>query len=1515
MASPQQMSRPAWQTDELDEEWIEPDDDEQDLPIPSHDGSRSISMTVPLGSITSSNYPLPLPDDDISQREPYPRPPTPEPPGGTFLIRTDVPDVPAFLPKTPGRNKKSGIKDFFTPLALEKMFEPPSPPPAFAALHLPTTAPVVPSPLSQVHSASESGDGLDTRDSTGREVMTASSPNLIASHARKPSINCQFTFSVAPKKTPNPSPHPQASSTPGPPVGPNPMVAPPTDPRLRLFHFQYDTFTRDHLSAIVDSIAVGTPTGSNGSRSTSAPASTPTPGIVLQSRTHLSRVSESSDASSSRMRSTKRVRLSPASDYGYGEGAGAGATIRRPVLRRDYVSESKSLMEQIKQARDFSTVSTVMSAHSPAPTSASRPADRSSSLTPSGARVPSYLERSRPASLQIPQLVGQDVSGSGTDESSKRSGYSSLGYRKQAADLMAQIRNDMKSSRRILSGDTIVSVSQTTRAEEDNKSMASPNPKRHRSPSLDNKENDGSKTPPALPQIHFSPARSTRSTSSSRARQKQSPRRLLRRLSAADEVDREMAHEVPEVTVFSAWTPPPPLDFRRQQQPHVPAMAVYAPSPSPSRRSPRPDNVTNLLAPPTATGPSYPSTSVRLRTGEDLNRFVSSSTASGTTLTAGSSGSFAKHAGPAHMTRIGPGDIPTGLPERVGKMVFDKVMMKWVKDTARATAGLSGSGGSGRDGVGGGEDARSVVTDGTDGTSEDPFKDIDSLREDDSRDVDVGDGENQRGNGQDEVEMSRIDEVDEETEDEEEMELTSFSFDDPPAGVVHVMTGDTDTEDEEDDDTVDRHSVGSVVGVDDMAEMSAMSASMSIADHLPDLDAADLGDDTPEVTIGPISPPRARQDQSRRDAFATPLPPHRDPASTVPTSVLRSVLKSGTFTPSYTPANRPGHRRSVSFSDGKREGQISGIGRKEVEPTDNLLGGLTIPSTRSKRIANMMQGLEEHTFEEESPSKTSSGRTPTEELQPLTARRPSASNGAHLGKSDGQSPRRVFSRSHTIKSPKAVSNPKANATFLTECSFGVAHDRLVQVITDVQPFEPYWEDLSSIELSKRNLESVARLKEFLPRLDSLGLNSNQLTYLSGVPATVRTLSISSNCLSSTTSFNHLPNLENLDISRNNVDSLRQLECLRHLRELRADGNKISSLDGLQMMDGLVKLSLEGNQLHDVDLTSYRWTRLEMLNLCRNRIETVTGIASLPALIALNLDNNALAEIQSHGILSRLRILRLSGNRLHQLNLAPFPNLRTLYADNNSLGVLVKASRLTKLENLSLRNQRGGALSLSIRDVRDVKRLYLSGNPLKGAFIDEPCYNMVYLELAACRLASLPPNLARLVPNLRVLNLNYNFLEEVKGLEGLTRLKKLTMIGSRLKGTKPVIRVLQGMPEVEMLDFRMNPCTLGWYLPLLVQDVPGALQPSEGHGGGDDCNLRGEKKGGQSWQELDSKFRRDLPDDAYVGRLAYRGLVMRACPHIRMLDGVGVSEKEREKANHLLVGIMAKRGKEGQGKRG
>jgi len=56
---------------------------------------------------------------------------------------------------------------------------------------------------------------------------------------------------------------------------------------------------------------------------------------------------------------------------------------------------------------------------------------------------------------------------------------------------------------------------------------------------------------------------------------------------------------------------------------------------------------------------------------------------------------------------------------------------------------------------------------------------------------------------------------------------------------------------------------------------------------------------------------------------------------------------------------------------------------------------------------------------------------------------------------------------------------------------------------------------------------------------------------------------------------------------------------------------------------------------------------------------------------------------------------------------------------------------------------------------------------------------------------------------------------------------------------------------------------------------------------------------QTSEEMDSKFRRDLPDGRYMGRLAYRGLIMKGCRGIGVVDGVKITEKERMKASGLL----------------
>ncbi|KAF6757564.1 hypothetical protein DFP72DRAFT_891521 [Ephemerocybe angulata] len=1329
-------NQPAWQTEELQEEWVdlEPedsvDDDDQSY------GTRSISLTAPLSTHIHTNSEL---EGDAVQNTIQA--------GGTFLVREEIAHAP-LVPKTPGRHAKP--KDFFTPLPLERMFDPPTPPTYSGSLR----SRDAPSPP-------QSAVVLDEAEDTGPsdKILETDMPNMDSFQGRRPSLACQFTFSMA--KNHASRLNPQAHSTPNPPhLYPS---APPTDSRLRLFQFQYDTYTREHLSAMVDSIAINTPSGSG---------TTTSPPSYGQ---HLSRVSEitGTAANNNHLRSAKRIKLSPPSEF-YGEGAGAGVVIQRPH-GKDYVGESRSLMEKIKQARDFSTISTV------AETPSQEPKE-----SPSGGSIvlnrPSSESNSsrRPSYLSVPDSR-QDNATSTSNTMTSKSSYSSFNYRQNAMALMDQIKSDMKGQKRIFSSDTETSTI-TTQIEDQSDSYdrsALSSAVHRRKASRQEKENHGPNTPGH---------RRTSSSKSNSFRTKPSPKKHRSRASIpTDELGQALANNLSRLSVSdrdaNTSTAAPPSTDRPVEH-----------------------------RPPSSLAPAlHPSSSIRGRPNEDLNRFVSSSTASGstasgTTLTSGGAPSFVKHAGPPHLRTIAPADLPS-LPERMGDMLFDRVMMRWVKNTAMATRDPDKSGGS------------------VEELSDDPFGDIESLP-DDSRGGDtrpnageLEPAEDQEGLRAAVAEMSAIEERSEAEDDDEELELTSFSTD-ASAHVVDIMTG-VDTSGYNDgDETTDSE--------DDVALDDTVTITRTATVPVVDYESGDEDFSPTSVAHGPLATTSAyllNADMGLAPHVAhlgmgTPSKRNGRAMAVTPTTV-RSVLKSS-GTPNsamksrsrYETPQSQRHRRSVSFSDGKLDGPMVDLNSSTDTEGSSGRGGrtydksaITQPSARTKRIADMMDALVNSDFEEdESPSKTSSSAGRMEELRPLTERDLASSMAS--GAADSQPelrPRRVFSRSQTHRA-SGGSNGKSvnrvNGTFLTECSFAVAHDRLVEVITDVQPFEPHWEQLNAIDLSGKKLESVARLKEFLPRLDSLNLNANQLSWLSGVPGSIRTLSVARNSLTGLTSYNHLPNLENLDISHNEIESLRQLECLRHLRELKADGNRITKLDGLERMDGLVKLSVQGNSIQSVDLEGFRWTRLEMLNISHNRLDSVRGLSSLEALIAVNLDNNALREVDfgSHGM-PRLRILRVSGNRLSELKVSVLPNLRTLYADNNSLSVVAKVDRLTRLENLSLRNQSGRAFNLLTRDVRDVKRLYLSGNPLKAPILKEACYNLVYLELAACRLTTLPEGFGRLCPNVRVLNLNYNFLEDVRGLEELTRIQKLTIIGSRLKSTKPLIRVLQRMPDVEMLDFR------------------------------------------------------------------------------------------------------------------
>ena len=145
---------------------------------------------------------------------------------------------------------------------------------------------------------------------------------------------------------------------------------------------------------------------------------------------------------------------------------------------------------------------------------------------------------------------------------------------------------------------------------------------------------------------------------------------------------------------------------------------------------------------------------------------------------------------------------------------------------------------------------------------------------------------------------------------------------------------------------------------------------------------------------------------------------------------------------------------------------------------------------------------------------------------------------------------------------------------------------LIKHLTDLEPYEPYWEYLRTLNLRDRGLTSLHMLDEFCIHTEELDVSGNRIGELNGVPSSVRLLNISSNALSDLSAWHHLQHLQYLDVSSNGLTSFKGLHMLMHLRTLKADDNAIDSLEGIEDLDGLLNLRMRRNQLRSVDFKSF-----------------------------------------------------------------------------------------------------------------------------------------------------------------------------------------------------------------------------------------------------------------------------------------------------------------------------------------
>ncbi|KAF8864794.1 hypothetical protein BDZ45DRAFT_573230, partial [Acephala macrosclerotiorum] len=458
--------------------------------------------------------------------------------------------------------------------------------------------------------------------------------------------------------------------------------------------------------------------------------------------------------------------------------------------------------------------------------------------------------------------------------------------------------------------------------------------------------------------------------------------------------------------------------------------------------------------------------------------------------------------------------------------------------------------------------------------------------------------------------------------------------------------------------------------------------------------------------------------------------------------------------------------------------------------------------------------------------------------------------------------------------------------------------QLVEKLTEVEPYEPFWEHLKKLELKNKGLTNLHKLNEFCEELEELDVSRNQLGQLDGIPRTVRHLRITHNCLTELTAWGQLINLQYIDVSNNDLESLSTFKRLVHLRGLTADNNNITSLDGVSQLDGLLSLRLRGNSIQSCDFNGTKLQRLTELDLAGNRIRDVCNIQELRCLSSLNLENNCLSDmsIDASDALWALSDLRLSDNDLTTIDVSHFPNLHLLFLDRNRLKTITGLLK-TKIDSLSMREQQDSFnLDLSfLSEVFEVRKLFLSGNYL-GSFEPQVEFmNLQYLELANCGLDWLPNNFGLMVANTRVLNLNFNALKDLKPLLGIRRLKKLHLAGNRILRLRTTARVLGHFPSLTLTDMRGNPLTVGWYPPMeetrMVLSGEHSAEPQ------DHFVL------GIADRERDETYVRRLDMQTRMLRRTFEILVLGDCPRLRVFDGLDVDMSvviRKDSTWHALV---------------
>lgn len=474
----------------------------------------------------------------------------------------------------------------------------------------------------------------------------------------------------------------------------------------------------------------------------------------------------------------------------------------------------------------------------------------------------------------------------------------------------------------------------------------------------------------------------------------------------------------------------------------------------------------------------------------------------------------------------------------------------------------------------------------------------------------------------------------------------------------------------------------------------------------------------------------------------------------------------------------------------------------------------------------------------------------------------------------------------------------------------------------------WYAKVTTVHLEGQHITKLSHLDR-LENLRWASFSDNDLTKIEGLDncSKLEDLSLDNNCIAKLEGLSKVTRLRRLSLSHNELKTLDTgaLAQLPHLVYLALDNNSLTSLAGLQNSQSLVELYIGNNHITNIReiFLLKQLPSLVILDMYGNPVTTEADnyrlfvVYHLKALKALDgvaieaqegniakdmfggrLTSDFVAEKLGHATFQDVRELDLPGCSIRTVDLgAPdqFINLRSVNLENNNLSSFSGLTSLVNLRVLCLNNNHVECVVPRSKVVQPKQR-YVPGQASRIAeyYPENLTPVLEHLEVLHLGYNGIKDmgalQLGRL-PSLKALFLQGNEITKVEGLEGLHDLRELVLDRNKIKSVSEFAFANQwNLQELHMEENRLR--EVG---PL------GCLE-----------NLQRLYLGSNRVQDISELEKLDslgnlvelsVVNNAVARRLMHRVVLVFRMPQLMIIDGIPVSDEERNKADMYFADQM------------